>query len=116
MAGKKVIRITAGELFDTLGTKLEVKRLVVRDLVHGLSEMAVESLKKTGEFRIPHLGRIIVKDIPMKKYPAGEYANPFKKGPDGKPVMEYKEARVRPARKKLKFIFASQVKQPVMGK
>ena len=108
-------KMTAGDLFKAVGEKLEVKHLVVREVVHEIVEMAVVGLKKNGEFRIPHLGRIVVKTIPAKKYPAGEYANPFKKGPDGKAVMEYKEARNRPARKKLKFIFAAQVKKPVMN-
>lgn len=111
-----VKKMTAGDLFKAVGEKVEVKHLVVRDTVYAIVDMAVASLKKTGEFRIPHLGRIMVKDYPAKKFPAGEYPNMFKKGPDGKPLMEYKEARTRPARKKLKFLFASQVKKPVIGK
>ena len=109
-------KFTGSQLFDAVGIKVGLKKMVVRDVIYALADVAVEQLVKTGLVRFPHLGVIKVKNIPAKSYPEGDYPNMFKRGPDGKPTMEHRPARIRPAKTKLKFNFASQLRKPVTGK
>ena len=111
-----VQKMTAGEIFKAIGATVEMKPKAVQAVVYAFSDLAAAMLKKGGELRIPHIGRLSVKDIPKKTYPAGDYANMFKKDKEGKPLMEYKEKRVRPAKKKIKFLIASQIKSQVVAK
>lgn len=106
-------RLTGSEFFQLIADKVGIKRKVVRDTIFALTDVSVSQLRKTKEVRIPHLGKILIKDIPAKKIPAGNYANPFKRAADGQPLVEYKEARVRPAKRKFKFSFAAQIKKPL---
>jgi nucleoid DNA-binding protein len=108
--------MTGTQVFEAVAEKTELKKNQVRAVVYAISELAAATLKKTGTFRIPHVGKFAVKKYPAKKYPAGNYPNMFKKDAEGKPVMEYKEARVKPARTKVKFSVASQIKEPFGAK
>jgi hypothetical protein len=52
--------------------------------------------KSVGEFKIGRLIKIVNKDVPQKirpAMPAGKFPNMFKKGKDGKPLMEDRPAR-----------------------
>ena len=113
-SSKKKVKMTGAQFFEIVGTKVGLKKNVVRDMVYAMGEVVVEQLTKTGEVRIPRFGRFFTKFYPAKKLAAGEYTNAFKKGPDGKALVEYREARVRPAKTKLKFLTASQIKKPVL--
>jgi hypothetical protein len=108
-----VVKMTGSQLFEEVAKKAGIKKLMARDFTFALVDVVVGVLKRDKEVRIPHFGKILVKDFPAKKIPAGDYANPFKRGPDGKPVIEHKEARVRPAQRKLKFYFSAQIKKPL---
>jgi len=102
--------MTGTQVFEAVAEKTELKRNQVRAVVYAISELAAETLKKTGTFRIPHVGKFVIKKYPAKKLPAGDYKNPWTG------TTEYKEARVKPARTKVKFQVASQVKAPFTAK
>lgn len=112
---KNTNRVTGSEFFDLVGTKVGLKKSVVRDTVYAISDVVVDLLKKNKEVRVPHLLKVVTKFTPSKKIPAGNYANPFKRDASGAPTVEYREARTRPAKTKLKAYFASQVRKPVLG-
>jgi len=105
---------TAGEFLGAVASGIEMKRSAVRMVLMAVAEMTGALLKKDGVAKIPCIGRLTVKRIPAKKYPAGDYPNPFKKGPDGKPLVEHKEARVRASKVRLKFCTATQIRKFVL--
>jgi len=102
-------RMTSGEFIDTVAEKTGLKRDQARTFLMTVSMFAVDTVKKNGEVKIPYLGRMLIKHYPAKKHPEGDYTNPFTK------ETVHKKAWTTPAKKKLKFYFASQVKEPVIG-
>ena len=109
-------KLTAGQFFELVANKVGLKKRIVRDTMYAAVDTAITTLIKNGEVKIPHLAKFMIKTIPEKRYPAGDYTNFFKKGPDGKPVVEHREARVRPAKTRIKVSLSSQIRKPVLSK
>jgi len=99
---------TMGDVIKEVAEASGLKTAVIRTVFTNTSAIAAQHLRKHGAFRVPYLGKATVKKIPSKKYPAGDYTNPFTK------ITAHKDAWVRPARMKLKFNFASTVKESVV--
>ena len=113
MAKKEIEIMTPGAVLDFISSKVGLKRKVVKDVLIQTGFIIGHQLKNVGVIRIPHIGKGIKIIKPARKIPAGIYPNFFKKGPDGKPLMEKKEARVVPERKKLKFTFTKEIRDNI---
>lgn len=113
MAPKNKKPLNASDVFKIVGEETEQKPSTVKQIVTAIAAMAGRELKTRGQFKILGLGKIVVKHFPAKKYPAGDYVNRFKKGPDGNPLVEHREARTREARIKIKFNAAKDLKTAV---
>ena len=113
MAKKDQEVMTPGAVLDFVSSKVGLKRKVVKDVLEQTAFIVGHQLKNVGVIRVPHLGKAVKVIKPARKLPAGDYPNFFKKGPDGKPLMEHKDARVVPERKKLKFTFTKEIRDNI---
>ena len=106
-------KINGSQILEMIASKIGLKKKIVREVLVTTSEIISHQLDKTEEVKVPNIGVFRIKRMPEKKMPAGDYLNPFKKGADGKPIIEHREARVRPARTKFKFSYSHHIKKAV---
>ena len=66
---------TKGQLFGTIAEKAELSRKQVSEIMTILSDEAIKSLKKHGQFTLPGLAKMTVKKKPATKARKGR--NPF---------------------------------------
>ena len=113
MAKTATKTLNGSQILELTAEKLGIKKKLVRDMTVALAAVVTHQLSRVGEVKVPNLGKFVVKRVPEKKYPAGEYVNPFKKGTDGKPLIEHREAYTRPARLKFKFVYPGIIRKAV---
>jgi nucleoid DNA-binding protein len=93
-----------------------LKNSIIKNVFIDLSELIAHQLNTAGEIKIPYIAKIAKKTRPARKKAAGNYPNFFKKTKDPKtgemvPTMEYKPARVIPAKTKLKLYVLKNLKE-----
>jgi hypothetical protein len=113
MAKKNKEVMTPGMILDFISTKIGLKKKVIKEVFLQTGELIGHQLKTVGLVRIPHIGKAVKVVKPARKLPAGMYPNFFKKGEDGKPLMEQKPARTIPERKKIKFMFTKEIRDSI---
>jgi hypothetical protein len=112
---KKPEIFKGADLIKALATHVGLKSPIIKEIFIALGEIVSHQLSTACEVKIPYVLKLKKVKKEAKTRPAGTYPNFFNKVKDADgnmvPKMEYKEAKVIPAKTKIKCMLLKNIKE-----